>query len=179
MEFAKLVLLCIVSFCGFGSLIGVLSAAVCPEAFTLGRPPFFESWPVLALGALWGALDLLLPAVFAGMSLGIAANVGHLPALKASFFRRMIPGLLAIIALSSAAGGAAGWFAASGGMQIVTGMMEAKLPPERHPAFAAVWWASLGGLLSLFASAIVLAVWTWRKRTQIDRMLRENRSEAG
>lgn len=175
MEFAKLMLLCVVSVCGFGSLTGALSAAVCPEAFTLGRPPFFESWPAPALGAVWGSLDVLLPSIFAGMSLGVAANVGHLPALKASFFRRVIPGLLGIMALCSAAGGAAGWFAARGGIQIVTGPMEARLPPDRHPALASVWWASLGGLLALFASSIVLAVWTWRKRAYYDRLLRDSR----
>jgi hypothetical protein len=36
-----------------------------------------------------------------------------------------------------------------------------------------VWWSSLGGLLMLFASAMILAAWTWRKRAQIEDMLRK------
>src|SRR5712671_6670425 len=88
MEIAKLVLLCIVSLCGYGGVLGATSAALCPEAFTLGRPPFFEHWPVLALGAVWGMLDMLIPSTAAGLALGLASNFGPHPAVKASFFRR-------------------------------------------------------------------------------------------
>ena len=172
MEIAKLVLLCIVSLCGYGGVLGAVSAALCPEAFTLGRPPFFEHWPVLALGAIWGVLDMLIPSTVAGLALGLAANFGPHPALKTSFFRRIVPGLLGLMALASLAGGVAGFLATRNGMHTITGPLKATLAAEKHPMLAAVWWASLGGLLALFASAIVLAAWTWRKRGQIEAMLR-------
>jgi hypothetical protein len=172
MEIAKLVLLCIVSLCGYAGIFGAVSAALCPEAFTLGRPPFFEHWPALALGAVWGVLEMLIPSTFAGLALGLAANFGPRPAIKASFFRRVVPGLLGLMALASLAGGVAGFLATKHGMHTVTGPMKARLAVEKHPMFAAVWWASLGGMLALFASAIILAAWTWRKRGQIEEMLR-------
>jgi len=172
MEFAKLVLLCLTSVCGYGAALGGVSAMLCPEAFTLGRPPFFEHWPVLALGGIWGALDLLMPATFAGLALGIAANFGPQPALKASFFRRVIPGLLGLMALASLAGGVAGYVATQRGMQIITGPLKETLPMEKHPMLAAVWWAALGALLALFASAMILAAWTWRKRAHYAELLR-------
>ena len=173
MEIAKLVLLCLASLCGYGAVLGGVSAALCPEAFTLGRPPFFEHWPAVALGAMWGALDLLIPATCAGLALGIAANFGPQPALKTSFFRRIIPGLLAIMALVSLVGGAAGYFATRRGMHTITGPLKTTLAVESHPMLAGVWWASLGGLLALFASAILLAMWTWRKRAHYAEMLRK------
>ena len=173
MEFAKLVLLSLASVCGYGAVLGGISAALCPEAFTLGRPPFFEQWPALALGAMWGALDLLMPATFAGLALGIASNFGPQPALKASFFHRVIPGLLGLMALASLAGGTAGWFATRRGMHIITGPLKETLAIEKHPMLAAVWWAALGALLALFASAMILAAWTWRKRAFYAEMLRK------
>ena len=111
MEIAKLVLLCIASLCGYGAVVGSISAALCPEAFTLGRPPSFEHWPALALGAIWGTLDLLIPSTIAGVALGFAANVGPRPALKTSFFHRVIPGLIGLMALVSIVAGIAGFIA--------------------------------------------------------------------
>ena len=172
MEIAKLVLLCIVSLCGYGGVFGAVSAALCPEAFTLGRPPFFEHWPLPALGAIWGVLDLLIPSTFAGLALGLASNFGPRPALKASFFRRAMPGLLGLMALVSLIAGVAGFLATRHGMHTITGPLKATLAAEKHPLLAAVWWASLGGLLTLFASAMILAAWTWRKRAQIEETLR-------
>lgn len=172
MEIAKLALLFIVSLCAYGGVLGTVSAALCPEAFTLGRPPSFEHWPALALGAVWGALDLLMPATFAGIALGLAANFGPRPALKASFFPRVIPGLLGVMALVSLVAGIAGLVATRHGMHGISGPLKATLAVEKHPLLAAVWWSSLGGLLALFASAIILATWTWRKRGDIAEMLR-------
>jgi hypothetical protein len=172
MEFAKLVLLCLASLCGYGAVLGGVSAALCPEAFTLGRPPFFEHWPALLLGAMWGALDLLMPATFAGLALGIAANFGPQPALKAAFFRRIVPGLLGLMALASLIGGVAGYFATRRGLRTVTGPLKTTLAVENHPMLAALWWASLGALLALFASAMILAAWTWRKRAHYAELLR-------
>ncbi len=172
MEIAKLVMLCLASVCGYGAVSGAVSALLCPEAFTLGRPPSFENWPASALGAVWGALDLLMPAAFAGVALGIAANFGPLPAIKTSFFRRMIPGLLGILAIASLVGGIAGWFATRRGIHSITGPLHASLPPEKHPMLGAVWWSSLGALFALFATSIILAGWTWRKRAHYAKMLR-------
>ena len=172
MEIAKLVLLCLASLCGYGAILGGVSATLCPEAFTLGRPPSFEHWPAVALGAMWGALDLLIPATFAGLALGIAANFGPQPALKASFFRRIIPGLLGLMALVSLVAGVAGFVATRHGVHTITGPLKSTLTAERHPMLAAVWWASLGGLLALFASAMILAAWSWRKRAYYAAMLR-------
>lgn len=164
MEFAKLVLLCIAALCAYGAVLGEVSALLCPEAFTLGRPAVFENWPALALGPIWGVLDLLLPATVAGLALAIAANVGHHPTLKAAFFHRLLPGLVGVMTLAASTAGALGFFATRRGAYEILGPMRDALPPERHPFLAAVWWATLGSLSANFVGAIILAMWTWRKR---------------
>ena len=173
MEFARLVALCIVSLCCYGAAQGGISALLCPEAFTLGRPPLSEGWPAVALGAVWGALDLLIPATAAGLGLAIAANAGPRVALKASFFHRVLPGLLAIMTLGALVSGAMGFFLTRTGRHEIVGPMRAALAVEKHPMLAAVWWASLGTLLVHFASAVVLAAWTWRRRAYFEELLRK------
>ena len=171
MEFAKLVLLCIAALCGFGAVLGEVSALICPEAFTLGRPPVFENWPAMALGPIWCVLDLLLPATVAGLALAIAANVGHHPTLKAAFFHRVLPGLAGVMALAAITAGALGFFFTRSGSYEIIGPMRDALPLERHPHLAAVWWATLASLSANFVGAIVLAMWTWRKRAHFGRLL--------
>ena len=88
MEFAKLVLRCLLVIAITGAVVGAASATVCHEAFTLGKPHAFGDLPSPALGALWGFLDFLMPGAVVGMALGMAANVGYRPAVKAMFFRK-------------------------------------------------------------------------------------------
>ena len=171
MEFAKLVLLCIAALCGYGAILGEISALICPEAFTLGRPPVFQNWPPAALGPIWCVLDLLLPATVAGLALAIAANVGHHPALKAAFFHRVLPGFAGVMALAALTAGALGFFVTRHGSYEILGPMRDALPIERHPLLAAVWWAALGSLSVSFVGAIILAMWTWRKRAYFGELI--------
>ena len=171
MEFAKLVLLCILAMCGYGAVLGEVSALICPEAFTLGRPPVLEGWPAAVLGPVWGTLDLLVPATVVGLALGIAANVGHHPALKAAFFRRVLPGLIGVMTFGAIAAGTLGFLAARHGAYEILGPMRDALPVGRRPRLAAVWWATRGSLGTNFASAIILTMWTWRKRAYFGRLL--------
>jgi len=171
MEFAKLVLLSIAALCGYGAVLGEVSALICPEAFTLGRPPVFEHWPPAALGPIWGVLDLLIPATVAGLALAVAANVGHHPTLKAAFFCRVLPGLAGVMAIAAITAGALGFSTTRHGSYEIIGPMRDAVRPERHPFLAAVWWASLASLGTSFVGAIVLALWTWRKRAYFGALL--------
>ena len=61
MEHAKLVLRCLLTVAGFGAIFGSVCALICPEVFTLGRPPSFGNLPAPVLGMVWGAIDFLIP----------------------------------------------------------------------------------------------------------------------
>ena len=175
MEFAKLVLYCLVWIGGMGAALGGVSALFCPEALTLGRPPAFGSLPAPVLGLLWGWTDFMLPAVIVGMAVAMAANIGPRPAVKAMFFHKPLWAHVALIAVIAVVGAIAGYFAVQQGAWPVVGPL-ATLPAERHPWIGAVWWGMFGAHLANGAGGIGLAIWTWRKRTEFEAMVRSGRS---
>src|SRR5436190_5040784 len=88
MEFAKLVMRTLLVIAGTGAVLGGGAALVCPEVFTLGRPPSFGSLPAPVLGILWFGMEFLVPGVVVGLAVGMSANLGYRPAVKAMFFRK-------------------------------------------------------------------------------------------
>jgi hypothetical protein len=183
MEHAKLVLRCLLIIAGFGALFGGVCALICPEVFTLGRPPSFGNLPAPVLGMLWGWLDFLLPGVMVGMAVGLAANVGNRPAVKAMFFAKPLWRHALLMAVGAVSAGLLGWLATRQGMWEVAGKLASALPPERHEVFSSVWWGTLGAHTANFAGGIALAIWTWRKRTEFEAMVnakeRESNEQSG
>jgi hypothetical protein len=176
MEFAKLVLRCLLVIAGTGAIAGGMSAVICAEAFTLGRPPAFGNLPAPLLGAVWGLLDFLMPGVVVGIAVGSAANTGYRPAVKAMFFRKPLRAHAALMLVGGALAGLIGWIAVRQGHWIVLGPVASAIPPERHPLLGAVWWASRGVHLANLAGGVTLAVWTWKKRAEFDAIVRAGRS---
>ena len=175
MEFAKLVLFCLVWIGGMGAALGGVSAWICPEAFTLGRPPAFGSFPAPVLGLLWGWLDFMLPAVTVGLAVAMAANIGPRPAVKAMFFRKPLWAHVVLVAVIAVVTAIAGCLAVEQGAWQVVGPL-ATLPVERHPWIGAVWWGSRGAHVANVAGGMGLAIWTWRKRTELEEMVRSGGS---
>jgi hypothetical protein len=172
MESAKLVLLCIAVVCGFGACLGEASALVCPEAFTLGRPPSFGDLPALVLGPLWGVIDFVYPGAVIGLALAMAAHVGNRPAVKAFFFVKPLLAHAVLLAVISVASGVIGWFAVRDGAYPIIGPLRDALPPDQHPLLGAVWWARFGAHAANIVGGIAIATWIWRKRAVFERMVR-------
>lgn len=174
MEAAKLVLLTLAALCGYGAALGEVSAWICPEAFTLNKPAVFGALPSVILGPIWGSLDFLIPSVFVGIALGIAAHFGERPAIKAFFFYRPLACLVALCAITATASGALGFRAVQTGAYPILGPMENALPKDQHPFLAATWWAMLGSHFAVLVGGIILAAWTWKKRAFFEKIVREN-----
>ena len=172
MEFAKLVLRCLLVIAGSGAIAGGISALFCPEAFTLGRPPAFGNLPAPLLGFIWGLLDFLVPGIVVGLAVGSAANTGHKPAVKALFFRKPLWAHAVFILIIGAMSGVIGFVAVKNGHWEMLGPVSAATDPARHPFLGAASWAWRGAHLANLASGVTLAVWTWRKRTEFDAMVR-------
>jgi hypothetical protein len=172
MEIAKLVLFCILAVCGSGAVIGEISAWVCPEFFTLGKPPSFGEMHPALLGPLWGVIEFLTPGAIVGIALGMAATVGNRPSVKAFFFERPLIGHSLLILFIAVGAGVTGFFAVQNGSWPVLGKLAAAVDPSRHPLVGAVWWAHLGAQCANFVSGIVLVTWTWKKRGEFERIVR-------
>jgi hypothetical protein len=172
MEIAKLVLLCIAAVCGAGAVIGEAAAWVCPEVFTLGRPPAFGSLHPALLGPLWGIIEFLPHGAIVGVAIGIAASVGERPAVKAFFFRRPLLGHGVLMLVIATGAGGIGWFAVRNGSWPVLGALAAAVEPARHPLVGAVWWANLGAQCANLIGGITIAAWIWRKRATFARIVR-------
>jgi hypothetical protein len=172
MEFAKLVLRCLLVIAGTGGLAGATSALICAEPFTLGRPPAFGNLPPPMLGFLWGLLDFLTPGVVVGLALGMAANLGERPAIKAMFFRKPLWAHAAVILIGGMLAGFIGWLAVQQGRWQVLGTVAAATDPERHALLGGIWWASRGLHLANLAGGVALAFWTWKKRAEFDAIVR-------
>ena len=172
MEFAKLVLRCLLVIAGTGAVAGAVSATVCHEWFSLGRPPAFGGLPAPALGALWGLLEFLMPGIVVGMAVGMAANVGDRPAVKAMFFRKPLWVHAAFLLTVAVIAGFIGWMAVTQGHWEVLGNTAAATPPDRLPLLGAVWWASRGLHLANLVGGVALAFWTWKKRGEFDAIVK-------
>ena len=173
MEAAKLVLLTLAALCGYGGVLGEVSACICPEAFTLGKPAVFGALPALLLGPLWGVIEFLVPSVFVGCALAMAAHFGERPTIKAFFFYRPLACLVALTLLTATVAGALGYYANIMGAYPILGPMESALPNTQHPLLAATWLAMIGSHLAVLVGGIILAFWTWKKRAIFEQMIRE------
>jgi hypothetical protein len=178
MEFAKLVLRCLLVVATAGAMVGTASALVCPEAFTLGRPAAFGSLPLPLLGMLWGFLEFMMPGVVVGLAIGMAANVGDRPQIKAFFFRKPLWVHAAFIVVIAVSGGVIGWIAVTQGHWSVVGTLAAGVEPVRHPYLGAVWWASRAAQLANLVGGVVLAYWTWKKRREFEAVVLSGRADS-
>ncbi len=172
MEAAKLVLLTLAALCGYGAALGEVCAWICPEAFTLNKPAAFDALPALILGPIWGALDFLIPSVFVGVAMAMAAHFGARPAIKSFFFFRPLACLVALASLAAAVAGLLGYRAVLAGSYPILGPMENAIPRDRHPLLAAAWWAMLGSHCAVLVGGIILSAWTWRKRALFEQIVR-------
>lgn len=172
MEPAKIVLLALAIFCGYGAAFGEVCCWLCPEAYTVARQNMGANLPLAVLGALWGMFDFLMPAAGVGVGVAFAAHVGPRPTVKAFFFKKPMLAILPLVLLAALL---SGYFCHAavldGGLPVP--VSAAGLPLDRIPFYAATWWAMIGSQAALLIGGVALAIWTWQKRAVFERMVRE------
>lgn len=168
MELAKLVLLTLAFFAGYGAVFGEASALLCPEAFAKdGASSALYAGPLIMM------IEFLTPGVVIGLAIAFAANIGHRPALKAFFFIRPLIALTVFTVFIAIVGGIIGYYATKTRAYENVGPVVSLLPLEYRPRYGASWWAMLASHTAFFMGGIAVASWTWQKRAYFEKMIGE------
>ena|SRR5689334_13572795 len=164
MQFALIILLCVLSATVYGIIHDQITARICVEYFTIGHPPIFNTDSPTLLGIGWGIVATWWVGLMLGFPLACAARLGSSRALSAKQLIKPIAMLLGAMAIGAFLAGLVGFVLASKGSIRLTGVFASAIPSAKHVPFIANMWAHSASYLFGFAGGIVLIVRIWRRR---------------
>ena len=156
----------------YGILHDQVTARVCVEYFTIGHPKVIESEDPTLLALTWGVLATWWVGLPLGLMLGLAARVGPEPRLDLrQLIRPLLLGFLGVAIVATVAG-FAGWNAAEAGEARLPTAMAERVPPDKHVAFHADWWAHLAAYAAAGVMGIAVLLYTVIRRIFLARKAR-------
>ena len=167
MEFAKIVVVSIISAVCYGILHDQVTARICIEYFTVFHPPVFQTDNPTLLGLGWGVIATWWVGAFLGIVLGIAARAGSRPRLSACELLPSIMKLLAIMAAFALASGITGYLLTRTGAVTAPNWVSGGFTGCSVNRFMADWWAHNASYGVGAIGGIVLCVLTVRRRTRL------------
>ena len=164
MQFAGIVLFSIAAAVFYGIAHDQVTARVCLEYFTIGHPPVFKTTSPTLLALGWGVLATWWVGLPLGVCLACSSRLGTWPRLSVRELVRPTLVLLLVMGLAAVFLGWRGFVRAEAGTVRLPPALFAAVPPEKHAAFIADWFAhtasyAVGGL-----GGLSLCLWTLRKR---------------
>lgn len=164
MQFVGIILFSIAAAVFYGIAHDQITARVCVEYFTIGHPPIFKtsSPTLLALG--WGVLATWWVGLPLGIFLACVSRFGTWPRLAV---RDLLPPTLVLLLVMGLFALFFGWRgfvrAESGSVKLPPALFTA-VPPEKHSAFIADWFAHTASYAVGALGGLSLGVWALRKR---------------
>lgn len=157
-QFLKIVLLGIGAAVFYGVIHDQVTVRICREYFTVAHPPVFgtTSPTLLALG--WGIIATWWVGAGLGVLLGVCAQAGSAPRMKAFQVVRPVAMLLLGTGILACVAGGAGFFLFQSG-QVGIGGWEQRIAPTRQAAFAAAAWMHLASYGMAALGGIGVAIW--------------------
>lgn len=152
----------------YGILHDQITVRICPEYFTIGHPPVFQTASLTMLAVGWGIIATWWVGAILGVPLACIARIGKRPKLTAISLIKPVVTLLAVMAGVAVAAGIVGYVLAHLGYVFLIGTLATKIPGEKHAAFLADAWAHSASYGVGFLGGIVLIVRTWRFRKRLD-----------
>ena len=164
MHFIRIVLFAIAAAVSYGIIHDQVTARVCVEYFTVGHPPVFhtDSPTLLALG--WGVIATWWVGLPLGIFLACSSRLGSWPRTGVRELLRPTLCLLLVMGLAAAFFGWRGFHRASIGTVHLPASLAAAVPPEKHTAFIADWFAHSASYAAGALGGGALCFWTIRKR---------------
>jgi len=165
LSYAKIVLLCVTASVIYGVIHDQFTARICPEYFTIGHPPVFETDDPTLLGLGWGFRATWWAGAAVGLMLGVAARAGGRRRISPRELIKPVLVLISVMAASAAVFGALGYLGAQRGLIGLEGTtLGEAIPPARHSAFLADAFAHTASYWVGFIGGAVLCWMTWRRR---------------
>jgi hypothetical protein len=163
-EAAKILLFCVTAAITYGILQDLVTTRVCVEYFTIGHPPVFgtDDPTLLALG--WGVAASWWVGLLLGLPLIVTARVGTRPPLGLAELVKPIGILMALVGISAAVAGLAGYALAEAGMERLTGFLATRVPAHKHAAFLADAYTHLVAYAVGFLGGLAVCGWVLRER---------------
>ena len=166
MQFAAIVILCVVASVAYGVVHDQITARICVEYFTIGHPPVFDTNDPTLLGLGWGVIATWWVGLILGVLLGVASRAGALPKFTAARLVRPLAVMLLVVAGLAGAAGVAGHVAATRRGVWLLEPMASRVPADRHVAFLTDLWAHLASYAGGFLGGIVLCVYVIVRRAR-------------
>jgi hypothetical protein len=150
-EFAKIVLACILAAIVYGIVHDQITARICLEYFTVFHPLVFltRSPTLLAFG--WGIIATWWAGAIVGMLIGIAARFGSNAQMTTREILPLILSLQMFMALCAITFGTIGYFKG-----VMPAGIDTMLPVPLHRRFLADWWAHNASYASGFVGGLTL-----------------------
>ncbi len=163
---AAIILLCTAAAVVYGIVHDQITARLCVEYFTIAHPPLFHTSSPAMLGLCWGVAATFPLGASVGAILAIVSQSDGISPTPVRIVLTLICRLLAIMAISAAFAGLAGFeLSRRAIIELPTGFAEI-ISADRYDRFMAVWFAHGASYVVGLAgsSVIILRLWAERAR---------------
>lgn len=162
----------------YGVLHDMITAHLCLEYFTVGRPRLFSS-NVPALHALgWGVIATWWVGAILGLPLVLSARLGRSTPFTPRDLVRPLVVLLLVMGACAFLAGATMWVAQEAGFAHPSGWVNVYVRSEKGRMFMAVGAAHNASYAVGAIGGIVLIMWVWKERQNPDRTRRAQGDES-
>lgn len=169
----KIVLLGVGASVAYGILQDQVTAHVCVEYFTIGHVDFLNLGNPTWIAFEWGFVATWWAGLLLGLPVALLARAGtRRPRLSARDLLRPTLLVLCGVGVVALVAGVTGYFVAKAGGVYLTEPLASAVPRARQVAFLADLWAHDAAYLAGALGAVVLCVWTWRRRSALRRYRR-------
>ena len=167
MEFFKVVLTCITASIIYGIIHDQVTAHICVEYFSIAHPMVLPLTSPTLLAFQWGVLATWWVGAGLGLGLAASARMGSRRPLAARDLRTPIAKLLICMAVASLLSGLLGFCLAKTHVIALSGWLALVIPPPKHSAFMADWWAHSAAYFTGIIGGLFLCVRGYRSRSSI------------
>ena len=169
MQFAKIVLLCVLSAVVYGNCHDQVTVRVCVEYFTVGHRPLFSSESPTLLALFFGTMSTWWVGVILGVLVALVCRAGAWPKFEAVDLVGSIVCLLVVMAVVSVVAGVTGYQLGRASGFVLPEPLGTQIAEDRHCLFFADTMAHVASYLVGIVGGVILCVGVIVRRRRLAR----------